>query len=360
MLTTLLAAHWCVALAAPREPLTTKHIQRLMSPGINLGNTLEAIPTETSWGNLVTTDAYLAAVEKAGFRSIRLPVAWTQYADANQQISPKWMAHVTDIVKRASKAGLYVMINIHWDGGWLQPTEKHQAAANAKLRQFWTQIATNFRNVDDHLLFAGTNEVGVEGEYGTPTDENAKFQNGFNQIFVDAVRATGGRNKNRLLVVQAYNTDIDNAVKFNVKLPTDSAKDRLALEVHYYSPYNFTLNDKSNIWQWGKSATDPAATETWANEEYLDGQFEKMRTTFINRGVPVILGEYCAGMKPNFPGMDSYRKLWDAAVTRSAWTHGAIPMYWDTGGLFDRISGAAKDPDVIRQIVEICKPNSMK
>ncbi len=337
------------------EILDKSNAIRLMSPGINLGNTLEAIPTETSWGNPPTTDAFMAAVKKAGFRSIRIPIAWTQYSDSENQISAKWMSHVTEVVQKATKFGLYVMINVHWDGGWLQPTVAKQGQANSKLRKFWTQIATNFRNFDDHLLFAGTNEVGVEGVYAPPAEENASIQNGFNQIFVKTVRATGGRNANRFLVVQAYNTDIDNSVKFNAKLPTDTVKGRLMLEVHYYSPYNFTLNDKSNIWQWGKTATDPKATETWANEAYTDGEFQKLKATFVDQGVPVILGEYCCGMKKNFPGMEPYRKLWDAFVTKSAVAHGVIPMYWDTGGLFNRNTGAAQDPDVIRLVVDACK-----
>ncbi len=343
----------CVTLRAGSLTLTSALTD--MSPGINLGNTMEAIPAETSWGNPLPNKKFLDAVKKAGFRSIRIPLAWSQYSNSDNQISAKWMAHVTDVVKMASQAGLYVMINVHWDGGWMEATAKKQAPSNAKLQKFWTQIATNFRDFDDHLLFAGTNEVGVNGVYSPPTEQNALIQNQFNQVFVDAVRATGGRNAKRFLVVQAYNTDIDNAVKFNLKLPVDKVKDRLMMEVHYYSPYNFTLNDKSNIWQWGRTATDPASTETWANEAYTDAQFQKVKSSFIDRGVPVILGEYACGMKQKFPGMDAYRKLWDAYITKSAFNHHVIPMYWDTGGLFNRSSGLSKDPDVIREIVAACK-----
>lgn len=359
-LTFLLTSTWVPSAdqATRSEPLTARNALIRMSPGLNFGNTLEAIPNETSWGNPPASDAFMAAVKKAGFRSIRIPVAWSQYADPNNQISPKWMSHVTDVVKQATQAGLYVMINIHWDGGWMQPTSAKQPTVNAKLRKFWTQIAKNFRDFDDHLLFAGTNEVHVDGVYSPPTEENVTVQNGFNQIFVDAVRATGGKNASRFLVVQAYNTDIDNAVKVNAKLPTDTAKGRLMMEVHYYSPYDFTLNEKSNIWQWGKTATDPAATETWANEAFVDGQFEKLKSAFVDKGVPVILGEYAAGMKPKFPEMNAYRLRWDEYVTRSAYEHGAIPMYWDIGtdhGLINRTTGTPQDPELIRLLIEACK-----
>ena len=199
--------------------LTVKNVLIKMSPGINLGNTLEAIPKETSWGNPPTTDAFMRGVRKSGFRSIRIPIAWSQYADADFKISPTWMAHIKEVVKKATDADLYALINIHWDGGWIQPTYAKQEAVKKKLQAFWTQIAVGFRDSNDHVLFAGTNEIGVEGVYGPPTEENAKVQNGFNQTFVSAVRSTGGRNKQRFLVVQGYNTDIDAAVKNNAILP---------------------------------------------------------------------------------------------------------------------------------------------
>lgn len=321
-----------------------------------MGNTLEAIPAVTSWGNPEPTDAYFRAVRKAGFRSIRLPVAWSQYADSDHRISAKWMTFVTNVVRMANRADLYVILNIHWDGGWMQPTPEKRELANEKLAKFWQQIATNFRNFDDRLLFAGTNEVMVEGDYGPPSAESAAIQNGFNQIFVRTVRATGARNKDRMLVVQGFNTEIDHAIKVNAVLPTDTVKNRLMFEVHYYSPYNFTLNEKSHIWQWGKTATDPAHTDTWGNEDYADAQFQKVKATFIDKGIPVILGEYGSGMKPQYPGMDVYRKLWNAYITRSAYSHGLIPMYWDTGGLFNRKTGNQTDPDVIKSIIAGCNP----
>src|SRR5687768_9567499 len=173
----------------------------------------------------------------------------------------------------------------------MQPTQAQQTYVNNRLRKFWTQIANNFRNHDDYLLFAGTNEVMVDGDYGTPTAEYYTVQNSFNQTFVDAVRATGGNNAVRHLVVQGFNTNIDHAYSF-ATLPNDSASGRLMMEVHYYDPYNFALNENSQIWQWGSIATHPAATETWANESWVDAQFQKMRARFVDQGVPVIVGEY--------------------------------------------------------------------
>jgi endoglucanase len=338
-----------------RDGGTSQSLAQQLTPAINLGNTLEAIPAETSWGNPSPTQTLMNAYKSAGFKGVRIPVAWSQYADANNNISPIWMAHVKQVVDQARNAGLYVMINIHWDGGWMNHTTyDQQAAINAKLTKFWTQIATNFKDYDDHLLFAGTNEVGQENT-SAPTAEYCAVQNSFNQTFVNTVRATGGNNATRYLVVQGYFTNIDHAVTCNAKLPTDTATSRLAMEVHYYDPYDFTLNGNSAIWQWGASATNPSATETWANEAWADAQFQKMKTNFVDKGVPVIVGEYGAYLKSQYPGMNTYRKNWIQYITKSMYQHGLVPVYWDTGGLINRSTGAQQDPDAISWIVNASK-----
>lgn len=340
------------------KTLTVGNYLQKMSPGLNLGNTLEAIPSETSWGNPKTTEAFFRAVKAAGFRSVRIPVAWSQYADEKHQIRPEWMSNVSDVVRMATRSGLYAVVNVHWDGGWMEPTAAKKEEVNTKLNRFWTQIATKFRDSDDKVLFAGTNEVHIEGDYGPPTVEAAAVQNSFNQTFVNAVRSTGGRNRNRWIVVQGYNTDIDHTVKFNAILPRDPAKGRLMMEVHYYSPYHFTLNEKSDIWQWGANATDPKAKDTWGDEAFVDAQFARMKKGFVDKGVPVLLGEYAVGLKPKYRGMKRYQIDWTRYITNSAYRHGLVPMYWDIGieiGLFKRATGAQQDPDLLRAIVDAAK-----
>jgi len=331
---------------------TNKDLAQAMSPGINLGNTLEALPTETSWGNPPTAQKVMDAYKAAGFNSVRIPVAWLAHADAQDRIDPAWMARVKEVVDHARRAGLYVMINTHWDGGWLNHTTyDRQAALNARLARLWTQIANAFIDYDEHLLFAGTNEVGMENLFTPPTDEYAAVQNSFNQTFVSTVRATGGDNAKRHLVVQGYNTNIDHTLKHAV-LPKDTIADRLMMEVHYYDPYDFALNGDSKIWQWGAIAKDPAATQTWADEPWVEKQFSAMQKRFVDRGVPVLVGEYGAYPKQQFPGMKPYVDYWIRHVTGSMRKHGLVPMWWDTGALIDRSTGAQKLPDVIRAIVE--------
>ena len=337
--------------------LTSLQLSRQMSPAWNLGNSLDAVPAETSWGNPRVSQQLLDAVKAAGFKTLRLPVNWNQYADADGNISPAWMARVTEVVGYARNAGLYVVLNTHHEDSWLIPTFAHQASANARLAKLWTQIANHFKDYDDYLLFAGTNEVMVAGDYGRPTAEYQSVQNGFNQVFVDAVRATGGNNAKRHLVVQGFNTNIDSTCNGFIK-PTDSATNRLFLEVHFYDPYNFAINDKSKIWQWGANAKDPAATEAWANEANVDAQFQKMKSRFVDAGMPVLLGEYAAMLKSEYDPSGTYRTEWARYVTKSAYQHGIVPAWWDPGygfnhasGLFDRSNGAQYFPDLVKAIV---------
>lgn len=340
---------------AEREPANVAELSTLMTPGINIGNTLEALPSETAWGNPAPSRKLMDAYKAAGFRSVRIPVSWRPYEDAQHHIDAKWMAHVKEVVDQARAAGLYVMINTHWDGGWMNhPSYDHKAAIEAQLTAYWTQISIAFKDYDDHLLFAGSNEVSLENVYAPPTPEQAAVQNSFNQTFVNAVRATGGRNATRYIVVQSYTTNIGHAIDF-AKIPSDTARGRLLMEVHYYDPFNFTINGDSKVWQWGKRATDRAASDPWADEPWVDKQFGLMKSHYVDHGVGVIVGEYGAYAKPKFPGAQSYVNDWARYVTHSISSNGLVPMWWDTGALIDRVTGAQKQPELIKTIVDAAR-----
>ena len=338
--------------------LTAVELAAQMGTGWNLGNSLEAIGGETAWGNPATTRAFVDKVKAAGFNTIRIPVAWSVFSDAaNFTITETWMNRVEEVVNYALANNMYVIMNEHWDGGWLQPTNAQKDYANNRLKVMWTQIARRFRNYDYHLIFAGTNEVMVTNNYNAPTAEYSSVQNGFNQVFVNAVRSTGGRNAYRYLAVQSFNTNIDHAANF-FTLPKDVTEKRLLLEVHYYDPYNFALNENSTITQWGSIATDPAATETWANESYVDAQFQKMKTNFIDHGVGVILGEFGAITRDDVSGSENFRKYYLHYVSNSARSHGLVPVYWDNGfignhtmALFNRNTGDVLYPDILTAIL---------
>ena len=182
---------------------TAQAVASQINLGWNLGNTLEAICGETAWGNPATNQALIDAVKAAGFNAIRIPVSWNCHiTDGSTTIPAAWMTRVKQVVDMAIAQNMYVIINIHWDGGWLQDhvTFADQPAVNARQDALWTQIANAFKTYDQHLLFAGTNEV--HADYGTPTSEHITVQQSYNQTFVNAVRATGGNNASRTLVVQ--------------------------------------------------------------------------------------------------------------------------------------------------------------
>lgn len=346
---------------------TSVELSKELTPGWNLGNTLEAMPTETSWGNPKASQQLIDSIKAAGFRSVRIPVAWSSHFTADTSgyvIDSTWLARVAAVVGYVLRDSMYAIINEHWDGGWQQPTYADSAYVNNRLALMWKQIALYFRDYDSRLLFAGTNEVMVTNDYSTPRAEYYTVQNSFNRTFVNAVRATGGRNYYRYLLVQGFNTNIDYATSF-LSVPQDVVPERLFVEVHYYDPYDFTINETSKITEWGKYATNPSKTETWANESYADGQFLKMQTKFIDKGYGVILGEYGVMARLDLGSADlnaqyeSFRRYYMQYVTRSMERHGLVPVYWDNGGtgnhgmgLFNRSTGAQVYPGIVDAVVD--------
>ncbi|MEO6359470.1 MAG: glycoside hydrolase family 5 protein [Sphingomicrobium sp.] len=276
--------------------------------------------------------------------------------DSQNNIQPFWLARVKEVVDLARNAGLYVILNNH-DSYMTPPVSGTEAASDAKLQAIWTQVANNFKNYDNGLLFAGTNEIHVD--YGVPSAENCRIQTEFNQLIINAIRATGGNNASRTLVFQGYNTDIDNTIgACGAKVPTDTISGRLMVEFHFYAPYDFTLNDQSNIWQWGSIAVDPAVTQTWANEAYVEAQFDKAKVAYADKGIPVIIGEYCATSKTEYDPSLKYRDYWTKYVTGSIVRHGFSPQYWDIGyhlnhtcGVFHRDTGATSYPTTLNAVI---------
>lgn len=334
-----------------------------MIPGWSTGNSLDATPGgETSWGNPMIAQYLIDSIKAAGFRSVRIPIAWSNNMDtATFTIDPSLLYRVQEVVNYVVTDGLYAIVNLHWDGGWIQPTYAKQEYVNRRLAAMWGQIATVLGDFDDHLLFAGTNEI--QASYAAPSKENAAVQNSFNQTFVTAVRSTGGRNVYRRLLVQGYNTNIDYTISTFV-MPRDVAPDRLIVEVHYYDPYDYTINSNTTFTQWGKYATSSSKTAGWGNEDWADGQFLKIQRKFIDSGYAVILGEYGAMARKGFATaeLDSsaawYRRYYLEYITSSICRHGLVPVYWDNGGtgnngmgLFSRNTGAQAYPDMIKAIV---------
>jgi aryl-phospho-beta-D-glucosidase BglC (GH1 family) len=334
-----------------------------MYAGWNIGNTLEAIGGETAWGNPRINEAYIQQIKQLGFNAIRIPCSWDQYIEDREthQISESWLNRVNEVVGYCVANDMYAIVNIHWDGGWLENncTPDKQEENNRKQHALWTQIANRLNHYDEHLLFAGTNEPNVrltdeDKVLGLKETEKMAVLKSYLQTFVDAVRATGENNAVRNLIVQGPNTDIEATHMLFGGMPIDVVPNRLMAEIHYYNPWPFCGMDKDETWgrmayYWGPfvvSGSDRNATS--GDETEMKSLFGKMKTMFVDKGIPVILGEYGAitirtGLEANQEAHDKSRNLYDETVTREAKNHGLVPFYWETGRVVNRNTGEIKD-----------------
>ncbi|MFC4874403.1 cellulase family glycosylhydrolase [Negadavirga shengliensis] len=325
-----------------------------MKLGWNIGNTLEAIGGENAWGNPDITKEYVAAVKNLGFNAIRLPCAWDQYSDqATAKIGQEWMDRVKEVVEYCIDNDMYVLLNIHWDGGWLEnnctPAKKDEV--NAKQKAYWEQIATAMRDFDEHLMFASANEPNVHDAV------QMEALHSYHQTFVNAVRATGGRNSNRVLVIQGPDTNIEKSHEM-MNMPADVVEGRLMAEVHYYTPSQFCFLAEDVSWgnmvyYWGNgyhSTIEPDRNATYGEEDAVDQSFSLAKKQFVDNGIPVILGEYGAYRRDNNQhvpkDLETHNNSvdhWITYVTKQAVANGLIPFWWDTGGALDRQNYAVKD-----------------
>ena len=334
--------------------------------GWNLGNTLESdggdwyqgpnVEMETTWGNPMTTEEMIKGVKKAGFNAIRIPVRWYNHADADMNVSAEWIARVKEVVDFGINNEMYVVLNSHHDNWYdrMVPGQFNETEVGKKFASLWTQIATTFKEYDEHLLFAGTNEVitkenGVEN-WGTPTAANQAIQSKLNQVFVDAVRATGGNNAWRVLVVQTYAANPEYGIAGFVK-PEDKVENRLMLEFHYYQPWNYcseNAEDKRYYWGSAFSSFKPFAS---SGEGDVTAMFDRLQTKFVDTGLPVLMGEFgvvCHHEASDLPKADESRAYYLEYVVKEAKNHGFAGFFWDNNawktegenfGLFDRNNG---------------------
>jgi aryl-phospho-beta-D-glucosidase BglC (GH1 family) len=330
--------------------------------GLNIGNTLEAMGGETSWGNPKITESFIKFVKQCGINAIRLPCSWNQYADQNTaEIKPSWLNRVKEVVQYCVDNDMYVILNIHWDGGWLEENciPSAQNSNNAKQKAFWEQIATKLRDFDEHLMFASANEPNVKdaAQMGVLMS--------YHQTFINAVRSTGGKNAYRVLVVQGPNTDIETTNKLMTKMPADSVPNRLMAEIHYYTPWNFTGMQKDESWgnmfyYWGKdyhSITDPAHNPTWGEEETVNEYMALMKSQFVVKGIPVVLGEYGCELRTNLQGdvltlHKASRAYYIKYVTQQAKANGLLPFFWDVGGMLDRNNNTVLDQQALEALLQ--------
>ncbi len=361
--------------------LTAQQLAYYMAPGWNLGNTLDAgdkanndtnnggLAAETSWQSVKTTQALIDQVKAAGFKSIRIPCAWVMghISDAaTTQIDAAWMARVKEIVDYAINADLYIIINDHWDGGWLEDSFSDVSDATIqknsdKLAKVWKQIAEEFKDYDERLVFAGLNEPAHSSGIAASSYVGALKQ--YEEVFIKTVRATGGNNAKRVLVVQGPATNIDDTYNHFGDMPKDEAQNRLMLEIHSYDPWTFCGLEKDESWgkmqyYWGTGHTLAGAgtRNATVNETDLLNLYKKMQK-YTDAGVPVVLGEYGAFRRniksikgQNQKKHDEAVAFWYEKATQYAMECGMIPFSWDQGylsnpsyAIFDRNNVAVFD-----------------
>jgi aryl-phospho-beta-D-glucosidase BglC (GH1 family) len=320
--------------------------------GWNLGNTLEPLCGAGCWGPL-PTQALINSAANAGFNAIRIPCAWDSNANqTNYQINPTYMSQVKQVVDWSIAAGMYVVINDHWDGGWLDSNigTTVNPTINAKVNSYWTQIATTFSGYGNYLLFAAANEPSVS----SPAAMNTLMV--YYQTFVNAVRGVGGNNTNRWLVLQGGGD-----TSWLNSLPTDSTPNRLMVEYHCYTPFQFTQLSSDASWGnmqyfWGPAyhySGDPTRNATSPEEGYIDLGFQQLTDQYVSKGIPVMVGEFQAAGKSFLTGTEAtYNSAsahyWNKYLVDSAHVHGLSPFYWSTpGSPFDWTTGAITDQQVV-------------
>ena len=333
----------------PVEPvndgsLAWKYAERL-GIGWNLGNQFDAhangVSGETIWGNPKVTPKTFTKVKAAGFSTVRIPVTWMgHFGEAPEyKIEEAWLDRIAEVVGFAEEAGLNVILNMHHDGAdskyWL---DIKSAAANMAIQTrileqitaLWTQIAGKFKDKGHFLVFEAFNEI-HDGGWGWGSNrkdggKQYKCLNEWNQAFVDAVRATGGNNADRILGIPAYCTNTDIAIESFV-MPEDTAEDRLMLSVHSYDPSDYTLTAKYS--EWGHTAAS-AKKAPGNNENDLKALFVKIHGNFISKGIPVYLGEFgCVNRATERE--QAFQQYYLKYYVKLARTYGVPCILWDNG-----------------------------
>ena len=356
-----------------REGLTALEATRLMGNGINLGNTLEACDNnvgiktnaplfyETYWGQPKTTQAMIDGMKAAGFDTIRIPVAWmtnaTHLYEGDYTIDADYMDRVEEVVRYARKAGMYVIINDHWDGGWYgmfgSESAETRALAMEAYKGMWQQIAERFRDYSDYLIFESANEeLGGRFDENSPLycsdsvvtyltdDERYALTNEINQTFVDVVRATGGNNATRFLLIAGYGTNIDQTCDDRFQMPKDTVDSKLMVSVHYYDPWSYCgASSAASATKWG----------TVSDYEYMDQQLAKM-TKFTEAGYGVVIGEY--GALPCSDGLKDNTLAYHTAFLDACTKYDLTNCLWDCSGLYKRVSQTFADDDILAMYQE--------
>ena len=319
------------------KDVASTDVTKVMGTGWNLGNTLEAtggkgLRAENSWGAVTTTKEIIDGVAAAGFKTIRIPVSWAKHMDENYTIDPEWMNRVKTVVDWAIEDGMYVILNCHHDnfgsaegltaGKGYYPTKKNYKISEAFFANMWAQIALAFNNgYDEYLIFETMNEprlIGtkIEWSFAAGDSRHAEAQdmiNKLNQVTVDVVRASGGNNAKRLIMMPGYAATPAAVLSEAFVLPTDTVENKLIVSVHMYTPFIFA----------GQSPGTKKFSVQFERENA--STFRKLNQKFVQNGTAVIIGEYGAVNKEN----SEERVKWFTSFIRDSQAQGLPAVLWD-------------------------------
>lgn len=345
--------------AGKMRNITSQQLVEDMTFGWNLGNTLDVCQAdrdgdgkinehveagekvdETLWGNPKATKELFTSLKKNGVNAVRIPVTWRDHMDSNGNIDREWMDRVQQVVDYAYSQGMYVIINVHHDGGgdpkfgaWIiEESQKDYNTFLKKYKNVWKQIAERFKNYSDYLIFESMNEVGFDTLYNKNKADAYNLINKINQDFVDIIRATGGNNAKRHLLIAGYYTDIERTCDSLYKMPDDKAG-RCILSVHYYTPWDFCTCDRKHTWG------------TNSEVRQMETLIGKMKKNFVDKGIPVIIGEYAASGSDLSSCIFFIEKL-----NKLCSDYGIATFIWDSGSQVNRKTYKWRTPQYLEAL----------
>ena len=346
---------------------------------MDIGNPEGSINAETAWGNPVVTEAMIQAVKNAGFNAIRIPIRWQCHITDPQKMSidQDWIDRIKTVVRWCLDNDLKVIINAHHEK-WLEsrPTYEYKDKNCEKLALLWKNIASAFADYDSRLAFAGTNEVHIKDNWGKPEPENLAVQNAYNQKFVDAVRATGGNNAKRHLIVQTYVCNpwfgIDNGDFIIPKDAEGNGNNYMSVEFHYYQPWSYAgyPENETHYDYWGAAYKD-AGKAPAEDENSMKEFFEKVVNTWSSQGLGIVIGEWgVTNRNTSNPGeVQSNMNYYCNFLTKEAHNRGFSTFVWDNNkfgygpenyGIFDRSENKNMEVKASWILKGINKPEGLK
>jgi aryl-phospho-beta-D-glucosidase BglC (GH1 family) len=287
-----------------------------MHLGWNLGNTLDAPAGETAWGNPKTTQAMIDAVKAAGFKTVRIPVTWQKHMGAapDYVVDSAWMDRVEEVANYVLSTGMFAIVNTHHDE-WVSvmPTAD-KAAITAQLVKLWTQIATRFKNYDEHLVFETLNEPRTtdDTQWNGGTPEARAMINAYNLAAVNAIRATGGNNAQRHIMIPTHAANASATCIGDLVIPNNDPK--IIVSLHTYYPYDISMGT-ATTWGTDKEKADMIA------------ELDRLATALPKKGRAAVIGEWGTIDKSNTAVRVEHARTY----AREARARGFCAIWWDNG-----------------------------